>query len=979
MDKAYSRIVWQNQPSTATALGATNLNKVDVALNSIDDRVVGMDTSKANQSTVNGVVQSITFNDATGVLTVTKVNGTSTNIDTKLEKLAVNFAYNPTTQQLDITLDDGTVQHVDMSALVTQYEFDNTGTIAFTLTGGRITANVVNGSITAEKLHPDYLANLTVQAQIAEENKNIAIEQAGIATDAADDAETYRDQALQYRNEAEGIVGVGIATESVPGLVKGAGNVSVRSNGDMWADPYKDKATLSGPSVQFPTADNGLIEITNIIGKSSVTPEDPLLPISPDNIATIHNVGDVPFEFRATGKNLFDGGLELGDFSPTTGAKTASTTIIRSINKIKVIPGTSYTLSSPNSLIAKMAWWFYRADGSFILREVSNQTRTVTVPSDCHYMAFRTFSADFSLITIGMTNIQLELGSTSTPYEPYKGNQTPVSDTYGALPDGTYDERTPEKDIKRKGIYIITATDIASINTTGTNMDYAVMRYTNMTGVYLPPGGDSLGTTILTNMSVPRNGATFDTASMHYKHWFRSTDWAIAFPKGKYATLADAKAAFTGMVVHYKLSTPIESPRDRIFLTSYPGITNVYTTDPLQPTFTAVAKSELWSKDYLINLGIKALQDGKIDKTALTGQSSTNDANKVPSSQVTHDLQTQITQQNNNLPFLNPLINKKLAFLGDSICFGYGWNVEDGTWTPKGWSYIIKENNPSCTVQNISVSSATLTNALADNNILMQAESLITNKATFNPDYILLQGGINDRNAGAPIGKAGTSFYPTNDSTYLSTVSGAVDYMLYRLINNFPNARIGFISSTRCLGGDYQPILDAIHKVCNKWCIPVLDLWNNGELNPYIDAINTQYYYQADGVHPKEIGYRRFIAPKIEKWIKSEMFDSKMILSSWITVGTGDKNNSYTINTNLDRYTEICIMIGTPDHYYNNFTIVIPTCAIFSFGRFENMGNSIANIQLNLSLTQISMSVCTIEGVSYLDNAYDTSLTVYAK
>lgn len=344
------------------------------------------------------------------------------------------------------------------------------------------------------------------------------------------------------------------------------------------------------------------------------------------------------------------------------------------------------------------------------------------------------------------------------------------------------------------------------------------------------------------------------------------------------------------------------------------------------------------------------------------------------------DLDNAIEDLYNKLPFSNILINKKLAFVGDSICFGYGWNGDDGTWEPKGWSYIIKENNPSCEVLNISAPSATLTNALEDNNILMQVESLISNKATYTPDYILLQGGINDNSASAPIGKAGTSFAPTNDSTYLGTVSGAVDYMLYRLITNFPNARIGFISSTRIIGNDnYQSYLDAIKKVCNKWSMPVIDLWNNGELNPNIPSINTQYFYQADGVHPKEIGYRRFIAPKIEKWIKSEMFDTKMILSNWITVGSGDKNNSYTVNANLDRFTEVCIVISVPDHYYNNFTKIIPVCTIYSYARFENLGNNQASIQLNISNTSISISICSIEGVSYLDNAYTTSITVYAK
>lgn len=193
-EKIYTRIIWQNQPSTATALGATNLNKMDYAINEIDDRVVAMDTSKADQDTVNNTVQSITYDESTGVLTITKVNGTSTDIDTKLEKLAVNFTFDPVTQQLIITLDDGTIQSVDLSALITQYEFLDSDTVTFSLdSGGKIKAEIINGSITADKLQPNYLADIIVQA-------NIATTQANRATEAAEEALNYKNDAA---NSAE--------------------------------------------------------------------------------------------------------------------------------------------------------------------------------------------------------------------------------------------------------------------------------------------------------------------------------------------------------------------------------------------------------------------------------------------------------------------------------------------------------------------------------------------------------------------------------------------------------------------------------------------------------------------------------------------------------------------------------------------------------------------------------------------------------
>ena len=210
MDKAYSRIVWQNQPSTATAVGATNLNKIDLALNEVDNRVVAMDTSKAESSVVNNTVQSITYNDATGVITITKVNGTSTTIDTKLEKLAVNFAYNPDTQQLDITLDDGTIQHVDLSTLITQYEFEDSDTIMWTLTDGVIKAEIINGSITGEKLQPNYLADIIVQANISTNQAALSKRYAvgGVEEgDATDNAKYYKEQAEAAATEAKEIAG----------------------------------------------------------------------------------------------------------------------------------------------------------------------------------------------------------------------------------------------------------------------------------------------------------------------------------------------------------------------------------------------------------------------------------------------------------------------------------------------------------------------------------------------------------------------------------------------------------------------------------------------------------------------------------------------------------------------------------------------------------------------------------------------------
>lgn len=49
MEKLFSKINWQNRPNSSTPLGATNLNKIDYALDEIDNRVIELNTSKIDK------------------------------------------------------------------------------------------------------------------------------------------------------------------------------------------------------------------------------------------------------------------------------------------------------------------------------------------------------------------------------------------------------------------------------------------------------------------------------------------------------------------------------------------------------------------------------------------------------------------------------------------------------------------------------------------------------------------------------------------------------------------------------------------------------------------------------------------------------------------------------------------------------------------------------------------------------------------
>ena len=190
--KIFNRINWLNRPSTNTPLNATNLNAGDSAIDKLDDRIITLDTVKADMQVVNDMVADVSLNSNTGVITVTYKNGSHVDYDTNLEKIAVNFSYDYVNQRLVLTLSDGSKQYVDMSALITQYEFKDSTTIAFSVDStGKISASVKNGSITDAMLETGYLANITAQATKAESMANSATTSSNSAYDNAKLSQSY--------------------------------------------------------------------------------------------------------------------------------------------------------------------------------------------------------------------------------------------------------------------------------------------------------------------------------------------------------------------------------------------------------------------------------------------------------------------------------------------------------------------------------------------------------------------------------------------------------------------------------------------------------------------------------------------------------------------------------------------------------------------------------------------------------------------
>lgn len=207
--KAYRRIFWKNRDKGApyTALGESNMLPQDASIDEMDDRILNLNTTKADQSDLLTAFKSVSFNSATGVFTFTKFNDTTVTVDTDIEKIAINFDYDddPTSahyQNLIITLEDGTIKYVDMSALLTQYEFTDSTTIHFTVTNGVVSANVINGSITSDHLSPELNAKINNAEHYSEESEAWAVGQKN-GQDVPSTDPRYHNNSKYYAEQAE--------------------------------------------------------------------------------------------------------------------------------------------------------------------------------------------------------------------------------------------------------------------------------------------------------------------------------------------------------------------------------------------------------------------------------------------------------------------------------------------------------------------------------------------------------------------------------------------------------------------------------------------------------------------------------------------------------------------------------------------------------------------------------------------------------
>ena len=223
-----------------------------------------------------------------------------------------------------------------------------------------------------------------------------------------------------------------------------------------------DTSVVGGVS----TKDLMIFDLTQI-GLDSITDPSEFTSLFPLPFYDFNQGTLIPFSgngIKTVGFNQWDEEWELGTYLNINGSKYNSTTKIRNVNPIRVMPNTSYYYMVGTTSTDEDGVFFYDGNMAFIRRQPishgSSVSTSFTTPANCMYMNFSVKHTTYN------NDICINISDTERngEYEPYTSStlSLPIS-TY--FPTGmksagnVFDELTESKAITRIG-----AVDLGSLN-----------------------------------------------------------------------------------------------------------------------------------------------------------------------------------------------------------------------------------------------------------------------------------------------------------------------------------------------------------------------------------------------------------------------------------------------------------------------------------------------------------------------------------
>lgn len=242
MNKAFNNFPWEDYPSVNSPMNEVSLMKINNGLDEVDNRVISLDTRKFDKSEAQGLIKNITFDLQTGILKKYYYNGSAEEINTGISKLNMNLRFDKESQILYIVNADGTEDPVDLSVFITNYEFEDSDTIAHNVSsGGMVTSIVKEGSIQEKHLQPNYLAKIKVESAKAEAAATAA-EVSKTAAKVSEDAAKLSQTAAKASEDAAATSASGAAASEATANSKAAEAVASAATATQKADEAADSA-----------------------------------------------------------------------------------------------------------------------------------------------------------------------------------------------------------------------------------------------------------------------------------------------------------------------------------------------------------------------------------------------------------------------------------------------------------------------------------------------------------------------------------------------------------------------------------------------------------------------------------------------------------------------------------------------------------------------------------------------------------------
>lgn len=225
--------------------------------------------------------------------------------------------------------------------------------------------------------------------------------------------------------------------------------------------------------------------------------------------------------------------------------------------------------------------------------------------------------------------------------------------------------------------------------------------------------------------------------------------------------------------------------------------------------------------------------------------------------------------------YSNPLKGKTIYNFGDSISNGQGNLVGDKRLGPA--ELVALDNDMVCT--DFAVSGSTMSTAGGGNYILKRINDAIS-ASPITPDFVLLAGGIND----LKVTSVGDFSEPSSNDDFgeeyiglldTSNFSGAFETAIYRILNAWPGTQLIYMTEHKMpshYNDGTETLYQTAKKICKKWCVSILDMWNSGGLNMSVLANNKAYGTgdvnldgtHTDTTHPNGEAYRLYYVPKLK-------------------------------------------------------------------------------------------------------------------